>query len=425
MARLRVFIKVASDDAFELKAQALNNDSRLKEAGIAALKFITDKLYIADGEFLTELPPQVTNTTPSEPETGRSVNGGKVHIFMRMDPDDAYDLRTKILNNDPRLVAAGISEIKLVRKQIVAVAPLQVEREKQTPKEKPKSRGILKWALIMSLIGALVIAGGVFALPMLLPAPAAAPVQPIQEQPVITTASPEPIQPVVVVSITGTSVPSVTPSPSPSPTLAPPTITSTPTLEPVLSCQPVQGTIIAEQLSCRYGPGAAYLYRSAVSKGNIVQAIGQADTAFGTWIYVQTQSDVKCWINSSSKYVETDNDIACLESYYPEKAPLPIFNTTLFPAPTNVQADRSGDYVSISWIGYQLAPGDRESEDSPRYLLELWTCQGGEIVFTPQGVFEEYAEVKDEAGCSEPSHGQVYLAHRDGYIGPSYIPWPK
>jgi hypothetical protein len=51
MTRYRVFIRIPSDDAFELKAQALNNDPRLKAAGIAALKFVGDKKYLADGNF--------------------------------------------------------------------------------------------------------------------------------------------------------------------------------------------------------------------------------------------------------------------------------------------------------------------------------------------------------------------------------------
>jgi hypothetical protein len=32
--------------------------------------------------------------------------------------------------------------------------------------------------------------------------------------------------------------------------------------------------------------------------------------------------------------------------------------------------------------------------------------------------------VIDEAGCSEPSHGVVYLAEKHGYEGPMEIPWP-
>jgi hypothetical protein len=113
-----------------------------------------------------------------------------------------------------------------------------------------------------------------------------------------------------------------------------------------------------------------------------------------------------------------------LESVYPEKAPLVQFDHTKFPPPENVSATRTGDQVAIHWDGYELALGDRESAESPIFLVEVWTCVDGKIVFTPLGAFTESAVVTDEAGCSEPSHGQVYIAHKDGYIGPIEIPWP-
>jgi hypothetical protein len=119
MTRLHVFIKVSSDDAFELKAQALNDDPRLKEAGIAALKFATDKLFVAGGEFLSDLPPQKTTATPSNKKPEVPLSGGRLHVFVRViNRDDSYDLKTKFLNEDPRLQEAGISDIKLVKNKL-------------------------------------------------------------------------------------------------------------------------------------------------------------------------------------------------------------------------------------------------------------------------------------------------------------------
>lgn len=57
------------------------------------------------------------------------------------------------------------------------------------------------------------------------------------------------------------------------------------------------------------------------------------------------------------------------------------------------------------------------------------TCIGGQIVFTPLGVGQDLqakpfgfatlgAQIQDDAGCSQPSHGQVYLAHKDGSSAP-------
>jgi hypothetical protein len=184
------------------------------------------------------------------------------------------------------------------------------------------------------------------------------------------------------------------------------------------------GTIIPGSANCRYGPGGSYLYEYGLYQGDQVPILGRAATVFGTWVYVQTESElnIACWVNA--ELVETDGEFACLEDIYPETGGRPIYATNLFPPPTNVEASRAENLVFIAWTGHELALGDRESEASPRYLLELWTCQGGEIVFTPMGVFEEFASIADEGGCSEPSHGQVFLAHKDGYIGPSEIPWP-
>jgi hypothetical protein len=222
MTRLHVFIKVSSDDAFELKAQALNDDPRLKEAGIAALKFATDKLFVAGGEFLSDLPPQKTTATPSNKKPEVPLSGGRLHVFVRViNRDDSYDLKTKFLNEDPRLQEAGISDIKLVKKQIAI--PVPVEHVEQTPakvKEKPKSRGVLKWGIILGVIGA-ILAGGFFVIPSLLPTPAT-PAPQVQEQPaVVVVAPPDTVTPFVAPPITFTSAPVVQDPPTPTDTPIP------------------------------------------------------------------------------------------------------------------------------------------------------------------------------------------------------------
>lgn len=181
------------------------------------------------------------------------------------------------------------------------------------------------------------------------------------------------------------------------------------------------GTVQADQLSCRYGPGADYLYNYGLIKGNQVQVLGRNDGK--DWVYVQFGDTIKCWVNA--KYLALAGDISQLESVYPDKAPLILFSNSKFPAVANVQARRSGDKVVITWVGYEIDLGDRESAESPLYLVETWTCKDGKIIFTATGAFEEVVAITDEAGCSEPSHGQVYIAHKDGYIGPAIISWPE
>jgi len=117
-----------------------------------------------------------------------------------------------------------------------------------------------------------------------------------------------------------------------------------------------------------------------------------------------------------------------LKIMYPGEVTLPgsIYD---WPEPQNVKAERQGDQVYITWDFYNLPAGEREDDSKPRYMLELWLCKDGELQFTPTGSWDlteprSTARVNDEAGCSEPSHGRIYLAEKHGYKGPVEIPWP-
>lgn len=409
--RVRVVLRTPSEDAYELKAQALNNDPRLKDAGIAALKIVGDKLFISGGEFSPEL-------SPPDFEQDFTIDK-KVRVKLRVPRKDAYELVAKHLNNDPELIKAGISSMGLAKDaELVAVA-------KETPAPPHKKKwGFARYvfsAVIVGLIG-VTGAGALFFSNPPTPTPTTAFLIPVSGGEPTYTNTPVPATETNI-HPTGTATMDFTSTKTPPPTA---TNTQTPTAT-VLSCQlPNEAMVTAEKLSCRYGPGAVYLYRTGLSKGNVVDILGRADTAYGTWIRVQTrwQEPVKCWVNSGLKYVEiSQGDVACLDPLYPEKAPLILFNTNLFPKPYNVGASRSGDLVYINWQGFDLLPGDRP-EASPPYLVETWTCQDGKTVFSPQGLEITYATVRDEGGCAEASYGYVYLAHVDGYIGPVRIPWP-
>ena len=409
--KLQVVVRMSDKDAYELKAQALNSDPRLKEAGIDALKFVGDKHYISEGEFLADLP---------------STTHKKVRVTLRAPRKDAYDLVAKHLNNDPALIKAGISGVELAKGAGMVPVP------KETPiQPKKKKRSFLRFAVgaaILGLIGVIGVVGligvtGVGALFFAnLPAPTSTTVAQIP-------VSGKPTETATLSPATETNVPPTNTRVPSTKTQQPPTPTNTRTpIATVVSCLPPSEVVVAaENLSCRYGPGASYLYRTGLSGGDIVDVLGKSDTAFGTWIRVQTRWEVpvKCWVNSGPNFVEIpQGDVACLDPLYPEKAPLIIFNTDLFPKPSNVEASRSEDIVYIDWQGFDLLPGDLP-EASPPYLVETWTCQGGEIVFSPQGWDDTSAWVRDEGGCDQASYGYVYMAHVDGYIGPVTIPWPE
>jgi len=420
--RLRVVVRMSDKDAYELKAQALNNDSRLKDAGIAALKFVDDKQYISEGEFSPELPSTAPEVEPTSDK--------KVRVTLRVPRKDSYELITKHLNNDPQLIKAGVSGVELAKGAGMVPVPIETSARPQK-----KKRSLLRFAVgttILGLIGVIVVVGliGVpdvgarfFSNPPA-PTPTAVALIPVSGGEPTNTAIPDTPVPATetLVPPTASQVPSSTKTQLPTATnTQPPTAT-------VVSCQPPSEVIVtAENLSCRYGPGAVYLYRTGLSKGDVVDVLGKAETAYGTWIRVQTRWEVpvKCWVNSDAKYVEIpQGDVACLEPLYPEKAPLILFNTDLFPKPSNVNASRSGDLVYINWVGYDLLPGDLPPASLP-YLVETWTCQDGEYVFSPQGWEGTSASVRDDGSCDEASYGYVYMAHVDGYIGPVNIPWPE
>jgi hypothetical protein len=179
--------------------------------------------------------------------------------------------------------------------------------------------------------------------------------------------------------------------------------------------------VLAELLACRYGPGADYLNQYAFIAKLPMTFTGRNDA--GTWLYgLGLGYEKPCWVNA--RFIELSGDVASLEPVYPDKVSLPLFRHPNFPPPTDVETVRKGDQVSVFWVGYELAPGDREDPDRPVYLVEAWICQAGEIVFMPIGTFVESALIRDEAGCSEPSRARLFLAHKDGYVGPVAIPWP-
>lgn len=219
-----------------------------------------------------------------------------------------------------------------------------------------------------------------------------------------------------------TSTPSPTAAPSSTPTemaTATPTPTSTPlsTKTSIPAPSPTYAVLRGEVLelsNCRYGPGAMYLYKYALIPGSNLEVFGRTDS--GAWILVRAIGGTNpCWVKAT--LMEVKGEVKSVEPVY-----LPLPQSPYYGPLTGVSANRDGDQVTISWNAMQLRAGDDTA--SPVHLLEAWVCQAGELVFTPVGTDADSAEVEDQAGCAEPSHGRVYGVEKHGYTLPVEVPWP-
>jgi hypothetical protein len=186
-------------------------------------------------------------------------------------------------------------------------------------------------------------------------------------------------------------------------------------------------------IACNYGPGDIYLYQEAMNPRYQMDVLGKALIHYRgreqTWLYTQADGfQLRCFVNAAEVEL-LGGTLEDLKTVYPGEVKLPP--SSLWPEPQNVRAGRQGNQVYITWDFYDLPGGEleRQDEKKPRYLLELWLCKDGELQFTPTGSWDlttprSTLRVTDEAGCSEPSHGVIYLAEKHGYTGPVEIPWP-
>lgn len=207
---------------------------------------------------------------------------------------------------------------------------------------------------------------------------------------------------------TATPFTSATPSPLPS-------NTSLPTVENL------KATVTADRLSCRYGPGPEYLYLFAFRAGANIELTGRVDAENWDWVLVENQ--VPCWIKA--EFAEIQGDIRSLPVVYPGTAKLPITPYYHGSEVLSAQRNPSTNEVTISWVEVPVNLGDYEDDSMQTYIVELWRCEEGQLIFDPLGTRLTYVTFVDEPGCSEPSHGQVWVQEKHGYAGPAEIPWPE
>lgn len=234
------------------------------------------------------------------------------------------------------------------------------------------------------------------------------------------TASPVPPAPAAVSTVTQTPVPPPVSSETPSP--IPPTETASPvpptvTASPIPAVDSLAAVVTADRLSCRYGPGAEYLYLYGLREGLKLKLIGQ--TGGNNWVWVEGTKN-NCWVNI--KFIIIDGDFKTLPIVYPDPAGLPI--TPYYPPTTVLSATRDGNTVTVTWLAVPVSPGDYEKENMFNYIVEIWRCEGGQLIFDPLPTNWSTISFVDEPGCAQPSHGRVFVQEKHGFAGPAEIPWP-
>lgn len=198
--------------------------------------------------------------------------------------------------------------------------------------------------------------------------------------------------------------PTYTATPSPSPTY---TITPTPT--ETIPTIPI--AMIDQQAHCRYGPGTAYLHAGDLYPGQQYQIDGRSANSSWLWILLPDE-DRHCWVSASVVTIQGDPS-----TLKPITSKLPY--TTWSGPPENLQAERNGNQVIISWSQLNVPP-----EDYRGFLLILNVCQGSRLISLVTHTDDTFYVVEDEPGCSQASHGVLYGVEKHGYTTPLDIPWP-
>ena len=237
------------------------------------------------------------------------------------------------------------------------------------------------------------------------------------------TAAPPSSTPTATATITPTGTSTATVRPSETPTEpASPTVTpsETPTASPVAPVESLRARVTVDGfLSCRYGPGPAYLYLDALKTGTNLILIGRTDGDNWNWVYVKGSKN-NCWVHAG--FITIEGSRLSLPIVYPGVAVLP---RSPYYAPTVVlEVTREQDRVSVRWLDVPLRAGDEEDERMLHYVVEVWRCEGGTVLFEPLATNETDITFVDQAGCGTPSHGRIFVQEKHGFAGPAEIPWP-
>ena len=125
-----------------------------------------------------------------------------------------------------------------------------------------------------------------------------------EQPPVSSSPAPDSTATRIPLTETFTPIPTLTATSTPAPT-------ETPTQTPIPTVESLKAKVTAEKLSCRYGPGALYLYLYALNQTANIKLIGRTDA--NDWVWVDGTN--KCWVHS--KFLEIDGDAKQLPIVYP------------------------------------------------------------------------------------------------------------
>jgi len=165
------------------------------------------------------------------------------------------------------------------------------------------------------------------------------------------------------------------------------------------------------QANCRYGPGTAYLYSHGLYEGDHAEVNGRNYSA--SWLWIQPEDlDRHCWVAASVVEVEGDlRTVAVVQSRLPF--------SSFYGPPGNVQADRDGDVVIVTWEAVWMTEDDYRG-----YLIEATICQNGGLVTFAVHTEKPRYDFMDDLSCSGESGGKLYTVDKHGYSDPLEIPWP-
>ena len=153
------------------------------------------------------------------------------------------------------------------------------------------------------------------------------------------------------------------------------------------------------------------MYEWGLYPANRVTVLNRNDDA--TWVYVDPWTYIDyCWVKAD--LLEFDGDITKLDVRVPI---LPA--SDLYGPVSNVRASRVNGDVWIAWDGIWMTEDDYRG-----YLIEVWVCEAGELVFKPIHSHGFLVILPDDPDCEEESYGRVYAAEKHGYTRWVAIPWP-